>query len=112
MTVGMRVRRLADLSEESSVDDVMEIDEIDDRICISSNAGREDDDLEVLREGDEEHVEERTFENVKDAMSLLRVNLNATVVLRDGLVGRVHQRLIEIQYQLTHTRTQRAKWKR
>ena len=98
------------LSEESSIDDVMEIYEINDRIRVSSNARREDDDLVVVREGDEEDVEERPLEDVEHPVRLLRVDLHPTIVLRDGLISRVHQRLVEIQYQLhsqTHINTER-----
>jgi hypothetical protein len=88
----------------------MEIYEINDRIRVSSNARREDDDLVVVREGDEEHVEERSLQDVEHPVRLLRVDLHATIVLRDGLISRVHQRLVEIQYQLhsqTHINTER-----
>lgn len=88
----------------------MQIYEINDCIRVSSNARREDDDLVVVREGDEEHVQERTLQDVEHAVRLLRVDLHPTVVLRDGLVGCVHERLVEIQYQLhsqTHINTER-----
>ena len=62
--------------------------------------------LRVLStDGDEEHVEERSFENVEDSVRLLGVNLHAAIVLRNGLVSGVHESLVQIQHELAQQHT-------